>query len=76
LSYYDISPLRNTLLELADFERLNHGELRISVSAVNVTSRNLIYFDLDIEPIIPEHIMASAALPDGLPPIEFDGECY
>jgi len=72
-----ISPLFATLcLCWRIFERLNHSELRISVSAVNVTSRNLIYFDLDIEPIIPEHIMASAALPDGLPPIEFDGECY
>ncbi|MDG1850941.1 MAG: patatin-like phospholipase family protein [Gammaproteobacteria bacterium] len=76
LSYYDTSPLRDTLLELVDFERLNHGEPRISVGAVNVTSGNFLYFDSDIEPIIPEHIMASAALPDGLPPIEIDGEWY
>ena len=76
MSYYDTSPLRDTLLELVDFERLNHGEPRISVGAVNVTSGNFLYFDSDIEPIIPEHIMASAALPDGLPPIEIDGEWY
>lgn len=76
LSYYDTSPLRDTLLELVDFDRLNHGDTRISVGAVNVTSGNFLHFDSNKQALKPEHIMASAALPDGLPPIEIDGEWY
>ena len=76
LRYYDTSPLRETLLELVDFERLNRGEPRISVGAVNVTSGNFLHFDSNKEALTPEHIMASATLPEGLPPIEIDGEWY
>lgn len=76
LSYYDTSPLRDTLVELVDFDRLNHGEPRISVGAVNVTSGNFLHFDSNKQALTPEHIMASSALPDGLPPIEIDGEWF
>lgn len=76
LSYYDTSPLRDTLLELVDFDRLNHGDPRISVGAVNVTSGNYLYFDSNNGALAPEHIMASSALPEGLPPIEIDGQWY
>lgn len=44
-SYYDTSPLLKTLLEMADFVRINSGDMRVSVGAVNVHNGNFEYFD-------------------------------
>lgn len=76
LSYYDTTPLRATLLELVDFDRLNRAETRFSVGAVNMLNGNFAYFDNTQRKIGPEHIMASGALPPGFPPVEIDGEWY
>lgn len=76
LSFYDTSPLRGTLESLVDFDRINNGDIRLSVGAVNLRNGNFAYFDSGRQIIKPEHIMASGALPPGLPPIEIDGECY
>ncbi|MCJ2182109.1 patatin-like phospholipase family protein [Novosphingobium sp. 1949] len=76
LSLYDTAPLRDSLLELVDFERINRGEVRLSTGAVNVLNGNFVYFDNFERPIGPEHIMASGALPPGFPPVEIDGEWY
>jgi NTE family protein len=80
-SFYDTSPLRKTLEQLVDFDRINDLKCRLSVGAVGVTSGNLKYFD-NVEfnklgkRFGPEHIMASAALPPGFPSIVIDGEHY
>ena len=50
--------------------------MRFSVGAANIRKGNSVYFDSDERRIGPEHIMASAALPPGFPPIEIDGEHY
>ncbi len=77
LSFYDTTPLRQTLLDLVDFDRINHGETRFSVGAVNMMTGNFAYFDNDADRNIgPEHIMASGALPPGFPPVQIDGEWY
>ncbi|MEJ2411044.1 MAG: patatin-like phospholipase family protein [Novosphingobium sp.] len=76
LSYYDTTPLRNTLLDLVDFDRINSGETRFSVGAVNVLTGNFAYFDNTRRTIGPEHVMASGALPPGFPPVEIDGKWY
>jgi NTE family protein len=76
LSFYDSLPLAKTLESLVDFDRLNDGEIRISVEAVNVRTGNFMVFDSVKQRIEPAHIMASGALPPGLPPIEIDGEPY
>ena len=76
LSYYDTGPLRDTLLELVDFDRINRGEMRLSVGAVNIITGNLTYFDTEECVIKPEHIMASGALPPGFGPVMIDGEPY
>jgi NTE family protein len=76
ISFYDTAPLRATLERLVDFDRLNGGETRLSVGAVNIRTGNFAYFDNRRERIGPEHIMASGALPPGLPPIEIAGEFY
>ena len=77
LSFYDTAPLRRTLLDLVDFDRINHGETRFSVGAVNMMTGNFAYFDNSSDRKIgPEHVMASGALPPGFPPVEIDGEWY
>ena len=76
LSFYDTTPLRETLNELVDFELLNSGKIRLSIGAVNVRSGNFKYFDTSTEKLGVEHIMASGALPPGFPPVLIDGEYY
>jgi len=75
-SYYDTSALRRTLESLVDFDRINSGETRFSVGAVNVATGNLVYFDNRTHVIGPEHVMASGALPPGFPAVEIEGEHY
>jgi NTE family protein len=76
LSFYDTAPLRATLERLIDFEFLNSKAVRFSVGAANVRKGNSVYFDSKKRRIGPEHIMASAALPPGFPPVDIDGEHY
>ena len=76
LSVYDTAPLRATLLDVVDFDLLNKGATRLSVGAANIRKGNSVYFDTCERTLGPEHIMASAALPPGFPPIEIEGEQY
>jgi NTE family protein len=76
LSYYETAPLKSTLERLVDFDRINHGEMRFSVGAVNVRSGNFAYFDNTTHRIGPEQVMASGSLPPGFPPTVIDGEHY
>jgi NTE family protein len=76
ISYYDTTPLKITLERLVDFDRLNRGDVRLAVGAVNVRTGNLSYFDTARQRLDARHIMASGALPPGLPPVEIDGEHY
>src|SRR5882724_7502639 len=75
-SFYDTRGLKRTLERLVDFDRLNAGAIRFSAGAVNVRTGNFVYFDTTTHTIRPEHVMASGALPPGLPAIEIEGEHY
>jgi NTE family protein len=75
-SFYDTSPLRATLLRLADFDRINRGATRLSLGATKVTTGELVFFDNRRGRIGPEHVMASGSLPPGFPAVEADGELY
>jgi NTE family protein len=75
-SYYDTTPLKATLEGLIDFDLINSGKTHLSVGAVNVRSGNFVYFDNHTHIILPEHIMASGALPPGFPAIEIENEYY
>jgi len=77
VSYYDTAALKRTLENVVDFELINNGGgTRLSVGAVNLRTGEFVYFDSARIAIRPEHIMASAALPPGFPPVEIDGEHY
>ncbi|MGE0314370.1 MAG: patatin-like phospholipase family protein [Lautropia sp.] len=75
-SLYDTEPLRRTLVDLIDFDLINDGPMRLSVGVVDVASGNFDYFDNRRQPIGPEHIMASGALPPGFPAVTVDGRAY
>jgi NTE family protein len=75
-SFYDSAPLVETLNAFVDWTLLNDGPVRLSVGAVNVETGNFRYFDTrgpDRDRIDARHIVASGALPPGLPPVEIDG---
>jgi NTE family protein len=89
LSFYDTSALHKTLVRYVDFGRINNGDVRLSLGAVNVKSGNFTYFDThkshtnfdgDEEGqktiIGPEHIMASGALPPSFAPVIIKGKPY
>ncbi|WP_414712196.1 DUF3734 domain-containing protein [Sphingomonas sp.] len=77
MSFYDTEPLRATLDKLIDWDLLNDGPVRISVGAVEIQSGNFTYFDNRMGcRLDARHIMASGALPPGLPPVDIDGLLY
>ncbi|GAC1414064.1 MAG: patatin-like phospholipase family protein [Novosphingobium sp.] len=77
ISIYDTKPLRDTLVDLVDFDRINHARaIRFSVGAVNVRTGNFAYFDNRETTITVDHVMASGALPPGFAPVMIDGEAY
>jgi NTE family protein len=76
VSYYDISPLKETLARLVNFDLINAKSKRLSVLATNVRTGAPAYFDNRERKIAAAHILASASLPPGFPPTEIDGEYY
>lgn len=76
LGFYDVSPLKALLGQLVDFDRVNSGEMRLSVGATHIKSGNSVVFDTLQCPVGPEHIMASGALPPGFPATDINGEYY
>jgi NTE family protein len=75
-SYYDTAPLRETLIELVDFDLINAGRRRFSVGAVNALTGNFIYFDNAAMRIEPEHVMASGALPPAFPTVRIGSDHF
>jgi NTE family protein len=75
-SYYRIAPLRDTLVSLVDFDRLNAGHPRLTVGAVNARTGAMRYFDSRDQRLNVEHIMSSGALPPAFPAVRIDGEPY
>jgi NTE family protein len=73
VALYDTAPLRATLERLVDFDRLNSGEVRFSLPAIDLETGDEVFFDTVRDRIGPEHIMASAAIIPLFPPVEIDG---
>ena len=78
VSYYDITPLKETLARLVDFDRINARPepMRFTALATNVRTGAPAYFDNRERKITAAHILASASLPPSFPPTEIDGEYY
>lgn len=75
-SFYDTSPVKDTLLELIDFDYLNEQHVRLCLGATDLESGDFVFFDSSKEIITPEHIMASGALPPGFPAVKINDRYY
>ncbi|HEX7634290.1 MAG TPA: patatin-like phospholipase family protein, partial [Noviherbaspirillum sp.] len=76
-SFYDTSPLEETLTRLVDLHCLNvTSGIRLTVSAIKVKYGRLDSFDTAHQEVSIKHVMASGALPPGFPPVRIDGELY
>src|SRR5690606_30996120 len=76
-SFYDTAPLRDTLLRLVDFDRINDDKsVRLTVGATEIGSGNFEYFDSAHTRIGVEHVLASGALPPAFAPVEIGGKAY
>ncbi|WP_017667638.1 patatin-like phospholipase family protein [Sandarakinorhabdus sp. AAP62] len=76
IALYETDALKDTLLELVDWDLLNSGTVRLAVGAVNVETGNFKYFCSTQQRLDVRHVMASGALPPGLPPVEIDGQYW
>jgi len=67
-SIYDITALRHTLGNLIDFNWLNRSKTHLVVSAVDIETGEVMYFDNQSEvPFSIEHILASGGLAPSFP---------
>jgi len=73
-SLYDLSPLRERLLKLIDFELLNGGEVRLSVATTDIETGDLVMFDTAKgDRIEVDHLLASCGYLPEFAPIEISG---
>jgi NTE family protein len=75
-SYYDTSALLETLPQVVDFDRINRRETRLILGATRVRDGMPVWFDNFQQPLGPEHVMASGAMPPGFPGVTIGGELY
>lgn len=83
-STYDTAPLRRTLAEMVNLEKLNRGGIRVAVGAINIGTSDVKYFgnvkdedDPDDEGLLSfDDVVASGSLPPGFPMTEVDGNYY
>jgi NTE family protein len=76
VSYYDISPLKETLERLVNFDLIDSKTMRFSVGATHILTGASVYFDNWERKVTAAHVIASASLPPGFPPTKIDGEYY
>jgi NTE family protein len=75
-AHYSTAPLRATLGELVDFDRINQRKVRVSVGAASVCTGQMRYFDSRDLQFTIDHVMASGALPPAFPAVRIDNELY
>ena len=73
-SLYDLTPLRTKLEHFIDFDRLNGGEMRVSVVTTDIETGQAVVFDTDQgDRIGPDHLLASCGFLPDFAPVEIGG---
>jgi NTE family protein len=76
-SIYTLEPLRRTLKELIDLDKLNdHRFTRLVLGAIDVATGEPRYFDNQKDRLDVEQIIASGSLPPAFPMTSIDGNYY
>lgn len=78
-SFYDNTPLRNTMVQLVNFSLINTVQMRMSLGVTKVKTGDLVFFDNTSEqdrPIGAEHVIASSSIPPLYPGTVVKGEQY
>ncbi|MBB3084069.1 patatin-like phospholipase family protein [Geodermatophilus sabuli] len=76
-SICDTTPLRRTLAEILDLQRLNRETPQVILGALDVGSGEMEYFDRHRPGgLTVDHVVASGSLPPGFPMTEIDGASY
>lgn len=72
-SLYDLEPMRRMIEDLVDFDRLNGGEMRVSVVAADVASGDEVVFDTAHGARIEaDHLLATCGFIPEFPPVAVD----
>lgn len=66
-SVYDTAPLRRTLADLVDLEKLNRGDIGVIVGALDLDTGEAAYFDNTGGALSFDAVVASGSLPPGFP---------
>jgi NTE family protein len=72
-SLYDLAPTRDRLMRLVDLDRLNSGEIRITIAATDLKSGDPVLFDSGRDRIELDHILASCGFLPEFAPVEVSG---
>ena len=75
-SLYDARPMKRLVEKYVSFDYLAKKEVRLFLAAVNIETGRMELFDSFREPLTADHVMASGALPPGLPPVTVNGKTY
>ena len=70
---YDLSPTRERLRQLIDFDRLNDGDPRVTICATDLESGDAVLFDSSSERIEMDHILASCGFLPEFAPVQIAG---
>ena len=73
IAMFDHAPLLASINRYVDFERLNQGDIRVTLGCADVATGEEIYFDTARETVRAEHVLASTSLLPAFPPVEIDG---
>jgi NTE family protein len=73
-SLYDLSPMRERLQQLIDFDRLNAASERFSIATTDLETGRTVIFESTRESIRMEHLLASCGFIPEFAPVEIDGK--